>query len=36
MYAFRVVETAGRFKEETGGVWTAEEIAENWDSIVKL
>jgi NAD(P)-dependent dehydrogenase (short-subunit alcohol dehydrogenase family) len=28
MYAFRVVETAGRFKEETGGVWTAEEIAE--------
>ena len=36
MYAFRVVETAGRFKEETGGVWTAEEIAQNWDSIVKL
>jgi len=36
MYAFRVVETAGRFKEETGGVWTPHEIAENWDSIVKL
>ena len=36
MYAFRVVETAGRFKEETGGVWTPQEIAENWDSIVKL
>jgi NAD(P)-dependent dehydrogenase (short-subunit alcohol dehydrogenase family) len=36
MYAFRVVETAGRFKEETGGVWTPSEIADNWDSIIKV
>ncbi len=36
MYAFRVVETAGRFKEETGGVWSPEEISEHWDSIIKL
>lgn len=35
MYAFKVVETPGRFKEEHGGVWTAQEIAEGWDAIVK-
>jgi NAD(P)-dependent dehydrogenase (short-subunit alcohol dehydrogenase family) len=35
MYAFKVIETAGRFKESDGGVWTAREIADNWDSIVK-
>ena len=35
MYAFKVVESAGRFKEADGGVWTAQEIAENWDSIMK-
>jgi NAD(P)-dependent dehydrogenase (short-subunit alcohol dehydrogenase family) len=35
MYAFKVVETAGRFKDEARGVWTAKEIAESWDSIVK-
>ena len=35
MYAFKVVETAGRFKETDGGVWTAQEIAESWDAIVK-
>ena len=33
MYAFKVVETAGRFKDE--GVWTAQEIADHWDAIVK-
>ena len=33
MYAFKVVETAGRFKEE--GAWTPQEIAEHWDAIVK-
>jgi NAD(P)-dependent dehydrogenase (short-subunit alcohol dehydrogenase family) len=36
MYAFKVVETAGKFKESDDGVWTAEEIGENWDAIVKL
>jgi NAD(P)-dependent dehydrogenase (short-subunit alcohol dehydrogenase family) len=35
MYAFKVVETAGRFKETDGGVWTPQEIAESWDAIVK-
>jgi hypothetical protein len=35
-YAFKVVETAGRFKETGGGVWTAQEIGENWDAIVKV
>jgi NAD(P)-dependent dehydrogenase (short-subunit alcohol dehydrogenase family) len=37
MYAFKVVETAGRFKEsDATGVWTAQEIAESWDAIVKV
>ncbi len=34
MYAFKVVETDGRFKEG-GQPWTAAEIAENWESIVR-
>jgi hypothetical protein len=33
MYAFKVIETAGKFKD--GPAWTAQEIADNWDSIVK-
>ncbi len=35
VYAFKVVETPGRFKETDGGVWTAQEIAESWEAIVK-
>ena len=35
MCAFKVTETAGRFKETDDGVWSPSEIAENWDSIVK-
>jgi NAD(P)-dependent dehydrogenase (short-subunit alcohol dehydrogenase family) len=35
LYAFKVIETAGRFKDEARGVWSAQEIAENWDAIVK-
>jgi NAD(P)-dependent dehydrogenase (short-subunit alcohol dehydrogenase family) len=35
LYAFRVIETPGRFKEEDGGLWTAQEIAGAWESIVK-
>jgi NAD(P)-dependent dehydrogenase (short-subunit alcohol dehydrogenase family) len=35
VYAFKVVETPGRFKESNGGVWTAQEIADTWDAIVK-
>lgn len=36
VYAFKVVETAGRFKESNHGVWTAQEIADSWDAIVKV
>jgi NAD(P)-dependent dehydrogenase (short-subunit alcohol dehydrogenase family) len=36
VYAFKVVETPGRFKETDNGVWTASEIAESWDAIVKV
>ncbi len=36
LYAFKVVETAGRFKDEERGVWTAKEIADNWEAIVKV
>ena len=32
---FKVVESAGRFKESDDGVWTAAEIAENFDAIAK-
>jgi NAD(P)-dependent dehydrogenase (short-subunit alcohol dehydrogenase family) len=35
-YAFKVVETPGRFKETDNGVWTAAEIAESWDAIIKV
>jgi NAD(P)-dependent dehydrogenase (short-subunit alcohol dehydrogenase family) len=35
VYAFKVVETPGRFKETDGGMWTAQEIAESWEAIVK-
>ena len=35
MYAFKVVETAGKFKDGSGGLWTPDEIAEHWDAIVK-
>jgi NAD(P)-dependent dehydrogenase (short-subunit alcohol dehydrogenase family) len=35
VYAFKVVETSGRFKEADNGVWSAQEIADSWDAIVK-
>ncbi len=35
MYAFKVIETPGKFKDGDGGVWTAREIADNWDAILK-
>jgi NAD(P)-dependent dehydrogenase (short-subunit alcohol dehydrogenase family) len=34
MYLFKVVESAGKFKD-ANAVWTAEEIAEHWDAIAK-
>jgi NAD(P)-dependent dehydrogenase (short-subunit alcohol dehydrogenase family) len=35
LYAFKVIETPGKFKDEANGVWTAQEIADNWDAINK-
>jgi NAD(P)-dependent dehydrogenase (short-subunit alcohol dehydrogenase family) len=35
MYIYKVVQSPGKFKDE-GGIWTAQEIAENWDAINKL
>ena len=35
LYAFKVIETAGKFKEDENGVWTPKEIADNWDAIMK-
>lgn len=35
LYAFKVVESAGKFKDGDAGLWTAQEIADNWDAIVK-
>ena len=37
LYAFKVIETPGKFKDdgERPGVWTPQEIADNWDAIVK-
>jgi hypothetical protein len=35
LYAFKVVETQGRFKETEGGLWTAQEVADSWDAIVR-
>ncbi len=35
LYAFKVIETPGKFKDGDNGVWSAQEIADNWDSIVK-
>ena len=32
---FKVVESAGRFKESDDGVWTAAEIAENFEAIAR-
>ncbi len=35
IYAFKVVETPGKFKDANAGIWTAQEIADNWDAIQK-
>jgi NAD(P)-dependent dehydrogenase (short-subunit alcohol dehydrogenase family) len=35
MSVYKVVESAGQFKEADGGVWTAGEIAEHFDAIAK-
>jgi NAD(P)-dependent dehydrogenase (short-subunit alcohol dehydrogenase family) len=35
MYSFKVVEAEGKFKDESS-VWTAQEIADNWDAITRF
>lgn len=35
MYAYKVVQSHGKFKDE-GEVWSAQEIAEHWDAIIKV
>ncbi len=36
MSVFKVVESAGKYKESDGGVWSAEQIAEHFESISKV
>jgi NAD(P)-dependent dehydrogenase (short-subunit alcohol dehydrogenase family) len=36
MYVFKVVESAGKFKESDDGVWSAQEIEEHWAAIAKV
>jgi NAD(P)-dependent dehydrogenase (short-subunit alcohol dehydrogenase family) len=35
MYAFKVVESTGKFKDGPEAIWTAQEIADNWAAIMK-
>jgi NAD(P)-dependent dehydrogenase (short-subunit alcohol dehydrogenase family) len=35
LYAFKVVETAGKFNDGDDGVWSPQEIADNWGAITK-
>jgi hypothetical protein len=32
---YKIVESAGRFKEEDRGIWTAEEIRDQWNAMAK-
>jgi NAD(P)-dependent dehydrogenase (short-subunit alcohol dehydrogenase family) len=36
MYAFKVVESAGKFKDGPSTIWTPQEIAEHWSAIMKV
>lgn len=36
MYAYKVMESPGKFKDEDAGVWTAQQIKENWEAITKF
>jgi NAD(P)-dependent dehydrogenase (short-subunit alcohol dehydrogenase family) len=36
VHALRFVESAGKFKDESAGVFTAEEVDEHWAAILKL
>jgi NAD(P)-dependent dehydrogenase (short-subunit alcohol dehydrogenase family) len=36
LYAFKVMESPGKFKDKDNGVWSAQEIKDNWDAINKF
>ena len=36
MYSYKVMESQGKFKDEGNGVWSAQEIKDNWDAITKF
>ncbi len=36
LYAYKVMESPGKFKDENAGVWSAEEIRDHWDAISKF
>jgi NAD(P)-dependent dehydrogenase (short-subunit alcohol dehydrogenase family) len=36
MYAYKVMESPGKFKDDVNGVWTAQEIKDNWEAISKF
>lgn len=36
MSVYKVVESAGKYKESDGGIWSAQEIAEHFDTIGKV
>jgi NAD(P)-dependent dehydrogenase (short-subunit alcohol dehydrogenase family) len=36
MYAYKVMESPGKFKDENAGVWTASEIKDHWEAITKF
>ena len=36
MYAYKVMESPGKFKDDDAGVWTAQEIKDNWESITRF
>jgi NAD(P)-dependent dehydrogenase (short-subunit alcohol dehydrogenase family) len=36
LYAYKVMESPGKFKDEDAGIWSAQEIKEHWDSITKF
>jgi NAD(P)-dependent dehydrogenase (short-subunit alcohol dehydrogenase family) len=36
IYIYKVVESAGKFKETDNGIWTAQEIDEHWAAITKI
>lgn len=36
MYAYKVMESPGKFKDDDAGVWTAAEIKDHWEAITKF